>query len=95
MVLLEHTTSCPHSAVTSCVLVSRQAVVHPSYRFAPEQHRLAAVCSVSFCRRMFLPMEKQIFSLSKDEVASDAHRFCWILFLSGMHASKNKRESFQ
>lgn len=63
--LLVHTASCSLSAVTSSVLVSLRAAVRPWCGFTPEQHRIASVCSLSFCRRMFLPIENQIFSLSK------------------------------
>lgn len=56
VVLLVHTARCSPSAVTSFVLISLQAAVHPPYRFTPEQHQIASVCNLSFCRRMFLPI---------------------------------------
>lgn len=78
-------TSCPLSALC----FSFPANI-PQSRFSPRQHWIVPVCNLSFCRRMFLPILYQILQSLKAEVASDAHRFCWILFFPPRHACFQK-----
>lgn len=92
VVLLVNTTSCSLSAVTSFVLISLQAAVHPPYRFTPEQ-TLAAIClSAEGC---FCQFKNRSSVSQKMRWLQTPTAFVGFLFFSSMNASKNERESFQ
>lgn len=60
-------------------------------RFSPRQHWIAPVCNLSFCRRMFLPILNQIFSLSKLRWLQTPTGFDGFFFFPPWHACFQKR----
>lgn len=80
------TSSCPLSALLS-VLVSLQ--IFPAQVFSQAALNRACLQFVFLQKDVFANFIPDLQSL-KAEVASDAHRFCWILFFPPWHACFQK-----